>query len=486
MSVSEVVEAKAAPRRVSFRSVIAAEPAFRRVLVAQGLSTHGDQIAAVALTFAILRAGGAIDLGVILAAKIAALSVFSIIGGALADRRSPRSVMLGANASCCVTQALTAIALGTGHLSLGILLPLQIASSAGTGAFRPAATALTPAVVADGHLLRANALLGMTSHIAITVGPGLGAALMAVVGARSALVVDAASFGVGVLLIAGVSVPGAVSVSVPGPGAAVDAGVASGAGGDAVFDVGAAFDAGAGAASDAEAGAVSDADAVSGAYAASDAGAVSDAGAGVVCDAGAGAGRVRFRDSVKEGWSEVRNRRSIRTMILFFAAYQLFVTSTLGAAGPARADVIGGPRAWSIVLGAMGVGMILGGTVAPRVRTARPLRAAVWLSASLGLVFPVLALSRQLPVIAGAFVVAGVAMEVGNVLWFTTLQTSVPRDRLARVSSFDWFTSTSLRPLGLMLNGWLIATVGPGKPLCGAAVVVVPIALIASVRIRER
>jgi MFS family permease len=412
MSVREVLATKPAPRRVSFRSVIAAEPGFRRVLLAQGLSTHGDQIAAVALTFAILRAGGAVDLGVVLAAKIAALSVFSIIGGTLADRRSPRSVMLAANASCCVTQSLTALALGTGHLALGILLPLQIASSAGTGAFRPAATALTPALVADAHLLRANALLGMTAHIAVTVGPALGAALMVAVGARTALVVDAATFAAGVLLIA----------RVPAAPAGADVSTRS---------------------------------------------------------------KVGFHCSVMEGWSEVRDRRPIRTMILFFAGYQLFVTSTLGAAGPARADLIGGPRAWSVVLGAMGVGMILGGVLAPHIHTARPLRAAVWMSASLGLAFPVLAVSHALPVIAAAFVLAGVAMEIGNVLWFTTLQTSVPRERLARVSSFDWFTSTSLRPLGLMLNGWLIATVGPGMPLCLAAVVVVPLALIATLRIQQ-
>jgi MFS family permease len=404
----ETVEVDAAatvqpPPRVSFWSVIRSETGFRRVLIAQALSVHGDQIAAIALTFAILRSGGPVDLGIVLAAKIAALSVSSVVGGALADRHSPRTVMLAANASCCLSQSLTALTLGTGHAGLALLLPLQVASSAGTGAFRPAATALTPSIVADTHLLRANALLGITSNIAMTAGPALGAALMAAVGARTALAVDAATFCVGALLIGGVRAASRSTVT----------------------------------------------------------------------------SRPSFRTSIGEGWSEVRHRRPILTMITFFAAYQLFVTSTLGAAGPARAAVIGGPGIWSAVLGAMGIGMVLGGVLAPRLTTTRPLRTAVLLSSGIGAAFPVLALTHQLILIAVTFALSGVALELGNVLWFTTLQTSVPRERLARVSSLDWFTSTSLRPLGLTVNGLVVSAAGPGVPLCIAAILLVPLALTA-------
>jgi len=380
---------------------------FRRVLIAQTLSVHGDQISATALAFAVLRSAGPVDLSIVLATKIAALSVFSIIGGTLADRRSPRDVMLGANVLCCTAQSLTAILLGIGHIDLAMFLPLQAASSAGTGIFRPAATALTPSIVSRDHLLRANALLGMSSNVAMTVGPALGAALMAAAGARTALAVDAFTFAAAVLLVAGVRAePRQRTTS-----------------------------------------------------------------------------RMNFRDSLREGWSEVRGRRPVLTMIIFFAGYQLVVTSTLGSAGPARADLIGGPRAWSVVLGGMGVGMILGGIFAPQVRIARPLRMAVLLSASIGFALPTLALCDRLMVIAAAFVMAGIALEIGNVLWLTVLQSAIPRDRLARVSSFDWFASTSLRPVGLVLNGAAIAEFGPIESLCTAAILVVPIALVATVLI---
>ncbi|PXY33167.1 MFS transporter [Prauserella endophytica] len=64
-------------------------------------------------------------------------------------------------------------------------------------------------------------------------------------------------------------------------------------------------------------------------------------------------------------------------------------------------------------------------------------------------------LSLLLPVhpavVVGAYVLAGVGIELFNVPWFTATQREVAPDKLARVSSLDFLLSYGLAPVGLAL-----------------------------------
>ena len=67
---------------------------FRLLWIGQAVSTVGDQIFPVAVTITVLNAhGSATDIGLVLAARWAALVLFAIVGGVWADRLSRTLVM---------------------------------------------------------------------------------------------------------------------------------------------------------------------------------------------------------------------------------------------------------------------------------------------------------------------------------------------------------------------------------------------------------
>lgn len=75
-----------------------------------------------------------------------------------------------------------------------------------------------------------------------------------------------------------------------------------------------------------------------------------------------------------------------------------------------------------------------------------------------------------------AFFLAGVGIEIFNVPWFTSVQTEIPQDRLARVSSLDFLFSYGLAPAGLALMTPLADTFGrdPVLVLSGIICLTVP------------
>ena len=73
-----------------------------------------------------------------------------------------------------------------------------------------------------------------------------------------------------------------------------------------------------------------------------------------------------------------------------------------------------------------------------------------------------LSLMVQLPIFVPlmAFFIAGVGIEIFNVIWFTAIQREVPQQKLARVSAIDFLFSYGLAPLGLSLIVPLIQIFG--------------------------
>ena len=91
--------------------------AFRRLLGAAAISWFGDRMVNVALAFAVIGIGGsASDIGIVLAARSAALVASLLLGGVVADRVSRRAIMVWADLSRLLTQGVLA---GAGDRGLG-------------------------------------------------------------------------------------------------------------------------------------------------------------------------------------------------------------------------------------------------------------------------------------------------------------------------------------------------------------------------------
>ena len=183
--------------------------------------------------------------------------------------------------------------------------------------------------------------------------------------------------------------------------------------------------------------------------------------------------RTRLLADLREGWQEFRSRTWVWVIVAQFALVNLCFSPCIYVLGPVVAkDHWGGALAWSVVVTANAVGLILGSFLALRLRPAYPLVVATL--ATFGFLPPFFLLAVHAPVwlVASSMLVNGVAADVFEVLWLTALQEYVPGDKLSRVTSYDALGSFVLGPLGLLLVGPVAAAVGVERTLIGAGLLV--------------
>ena len=176
-------------------------PAFGRFFAARACSYIGDGVATVAL---ILLVQGRHGTGVAVGALLLAQSLPRLLGplaGSFADRLPARRLMVG----CDLGQAVVFVGIALlATPPLAVLLVLVVASTCLQTLFQPAGAAALPRLVDEADLLAANARFGSAFNLQVAVGPLLGGVLVAAVGTEEAILVNAASFVVSALLLAGV------------------------------------------------------------------------------------------------------------------------------------------------------------------------------------------------------------------------------------------------------------------------------------------
>ena len=177
---------------------------FRLLAGGQFASTIGDFCYAVALPWLVLSShGGAILLGTVLACYGVPRTVLIPVGGVLADKIGPRTLMLTADAARCVLVAGLAVLAARHTASLAALGPTAALIGAGEGLFLPASFAIMPSLLDGERLTAGNALSTAAVQAGSLLGPALGGALVAVTHSSAwAFGVDAASFGVSALSLA--------------------------------------------------------------------------------------------------------------------------------------------------------------------------------------------------------------------------------------------------------------------------------------------
>ena len=195
----------AAARRslAALRSGPLAVRSFRLLAGGQFASTIGDFCYAVALPWLVLSThGGAILLGIVLACYGVPRTVLIPVGGVLADKVGPRTLMLAADAARCVLVAGLALLAARHTASLAALGPIAALIGAGEGLFIPASFAIMPSLLDEEQLAAGNALSTAAVQVGSLLGPALGGALVAATHASTAaFAVDAASFGVSALTL---------------------------------------------------------------------------------------------------------------------------------------------------------------------------------------------------------------------------------------------------------------------------------------------
>lgn len=170
-------------------------PDFRWLVGGVTVSALGSAMTPVALAFAVLDLGGsATQLGLVVAAFSAAEVVTILYGGVLGDRLPRQLLMQGSAAATCISQAICATVLITGHGSILFLTLIGVLNGCLGALAQPASNSLTRFTVPAELLARAVVVRSLANQTSYAVGFAVAGIIVAVAGPGWAIAVDAASY----------------------------------------------------------------------------------------------------------------------------------------------------------------------------------------------------------------------------------------------------------------------------------------------------
>jgi len=182
---------------------------FLRLWTGQTVSEMGSVVTRTALPIlAVLTLhAGALEIGLLVASASVAVLLVGLFAGVLVDRLPRRPFMIGADVGRALLLASIPAAAFAGRLGLEQLYAVAFLE-AGLGSFFDIAyRSYLPGLVAPERLLEANTKIGMTSAVAELGGPGIGGALVQLVSAPVAILVDAVSYVVSAVSIGLIRAP---------------------------------------------------------------------------------------------------------------------------------------------------------------------------------------------------------------------------------------------------------------------------------------
>jgi hypothetical protein len=222
------IPAVAAPVRPKPWRVFASVP-FRKLWVGTTLSMFGDFFSYIALSWLVLQlTGSSLALGSVLVAQALPRAVLMLVGGALADKLSPRLTMLGSMGLRAVFVAPLAVLVITGRVQMWEVYGIAVVFGIVDAFFMPASSSILPKIVADHELEPGNAVLNVTGQASIVVGPALGGLIVAAFGTGWAFAADAACFAVGFLFILWLPAPARAAATATHPDGGLGGQIAAG------------------------------------------------------------------------------------------------------------------------------------------------------------------------------------------------------------------------------------------------------------------
>ncbi|WP_327710391.1 MFS transporter [Streptomyces sp. NBC_00464] len=187
--------------------------AFKNVAVGRFISFLGNGIAPVALAFAVLDlTGSAAQLGLLVAVRALASTVVMLYGGVLADRMPRALLMQGSALAAGGVQAAAGISVVCGFCSMPLLTTLAALSGALSALAMPSSMAVVAQTVPKDLLPQANALLRLSTKLALVIGSSVGGLLVAACGSGWGLIVDAATYVLAAYLFSRVKASGPVKL----------------------------------------------------------------------------------------------------------------------------------------------------------------------------------------------------------------------------------------------------------------------------------
>ncbi len=377
---------------------------FRRFFAGQFTTNAGDSLYTVAVLWLAFELSGSTVVTGALNAILLLPWLLQMFAGPLVDRLPLRFILVGSQVVQGVVVLVLPLAAVTGQLSVGVLFVVVPVLMVASLVMAPMETALLPRIVDDERLSEANSALSTVTLGLDMVFDAIGGGFIAALGTTTLFFADSLTFAVAALLFAGITLGTPVNQQEQGRSDESEPTVES----------------------------------VLRSY-------VSDLRAGV----------------------EVLRGTLFIELVLTTAVVN-FATGVTLAILPAFGDGLGGPGIYGLLLGALGIGRLVGSIAGPSVEDVP--YGWVLISQGLGAGCWVLAVFAPTPALTIVlFGLAWVPAGASGVLTSTLNQRVFPADLLGRVTATKGTASGATLPLGSLVGGIIAETLGTTTTMALAA-----------------
>lgn len=180
---------------------------FRLLWLGGSTSILGSQFSFIALPWLVLQlTGDPLALGVVLALGGIPRAAFMLVGGAITDRFSARTILLVCDWINFVLSAIVAVLIFTGLMQTWMLYVFGLITGLLGGFVMPAASSIVPSLVPEEDLQAGNSVISGSQQLVGFLGPALAGAVIGLyshstLGITVAFAVDALSFGISAVFL---------------------------------------------------------------------------------------------------------------------------------------------------------------------------------------------------------------------------------------------------------------------------------------------
>jgi MFS family permease len=151
--------------------------------------------------------GAASWLGTIALAANAPTFVLGLLGGAIADRASRRTIILSAQIVLALGALTLAWLTASGHLGMGHVIAVTMLGGTAAALWSPAMMSVMPTLVPAADMLSAVSLNSVQFNLARTIGPAVAGLSYGVIGAAGCFTANAAGFAIFTLVMSRLPLP---------------------------------------------------------------------------------------------------------------------------------------------------------------------------------------------------------------------------------------------------------------------------------------
>ena len=168
---------------------------YRALWLGQVVSLMGSNMRMVAVAWQVFDiTGSTVAVGLVGLAEVVPLIIFSIIGGALVDRRDRRRLIAGAEIGLMLTSGALAAVAFSANPSVPLIYAITAIASGLNAIDRPARSSLVPHLVPEGKLSAAMALRQVLFQTTTIIGPAVGGLFIATFEVAWVYLIDALTF----------------------------------------------------------------------------------------------------------------------------------------------------------------------------------------------------------------------------------------------------------------------------------------------------